>query len=107
MSFRRACPFLAALVLAPLLGWAKAPPPSADAAKPASQAPAAETKASPPQGGWSLDLGVAHSGLSIGDSPRWNGLRFNWADQYVEYVRGVNVTLWRPEQGTNEEARYT
>jgi len=44
----------------------------------------------------SLDLGYAHHGLSFGNSAVWHGVRFNWRDQAVRDIRGLNVTLWRP-----------
>ena len=44
----------------------------------------------------SLDLGVADTGISFGDSPRWNGIRVNLVDEDVDDVRGLNLTLWRP-----------
>jgi hypothetical protein len=59
--------------------------------------------------GQSLDLGIANTGLSIGNSPRWTGLRINWADRDVERVNGVNLTLWKPpavrdDQGNSSSA---
>jgi len=52
----------------------------------------------------SLDLGAADHGLSIGNSPRWTGLRLNAVDSQVECIRGLNLTLWTP--GDNPEAVY-
>ena len=51
--------------------------------------------ASPARAG-SLDLGVDEVGISLGNSPRWTGLRINAVDRDLEYVRGVNLTLWKP-----------
>jgi hypothetical protein len=44
----------------------------------------------------SLDLGVAETGISFGNSERWNGLRCNWRDHGVDEVLGLNLTLWSP-----------
>ena len=33
-----------------------------------------------------LNLGAANSGLSIGASRRWNGIRINWSDRRLEEV---------------------
>jgi len=49
----------------------------------------------------SLDLGVNHVGLSIGNSQRWTGLRINFRDHDVRRVDGLNVTIWKP--GDNPE----
>src|SRR5688572_1966559 len=42
----------------------------------------------------SLDIGVNGVGLSIGDSPRWTGLRINYRDSRLIEANGVNLTLW-------------
>jgi hypothetical protein len=44
----------------------------------------------------SLDIGVANTGVSIGNSAVWNGLRLNWRDVDVDRVTGLNLTIWRP-----------
>ena len=49
----------------------------------------------------SLDLAVADTGLGFGNSARLNGIRLNLADDQVEEVNGLNVTLWWP--GRNPE----
>jgi len=46
--------------------------------------------------GWAINLGVHHTGLSLGNSSRWNGLRINFSDRAVREVNGINVTLWKP-----------
>jgi len=51
----------------------------------------------------SLDLGIDNVGLSIGNSPRWTGVRLNWRDSGVEYVHGINLTIWKPEEGANPD----
>src|SRR5438045_1408390 len=43
-----------------------------------------------------LNLGIHNTGLSIGNSRRWDGVRINFRDSRVERVRWVNVTLWTP-----------
>jgi hypothetical protein len=45
-----------------------------------------------------LNLTVAGSGISIGNSARVNGLRINWSDRGLERVNGVNLTLWKPNK---------
>jgi hypothetical protein len=44
-----------------------------------------------------LNLGFHNTGLSIGNSARWNGLRLNFLDHAVEQVNGVNLTIWSAE----------
>ena len=44
---------------------------------------------------WSLDLGMRHTGLSIGNSPRWTGVRVNLRDSGIQRINGVNLTLWK------------
>jgi hypothetical protein len=53
----------------------------------------------------SLDIGPDTSGLSIGNSPVWSGVRLNFADYGIERIRGLNFTVWRangdgPAEGT-------
>jgi hypothetical protein len=43
-----------------------------------------------------LDLTVNHVGVAIGDVPRVTGLRINYRDRNLEWVNGVNVTIWSP-----------
>ena len=43
----------------------------------------------------SLDIGSSNAGLSIGNSPQWNGVRLNFADQGIDQIRGLNLTVWR------------
>ena len=54
--------------------------------------------------GRALNLGAGHFGLSLGNSPRWNGIRINFRDRAVREVNGLNVTLWNP--GKNRFAVY-
>ena len=53
----------------------------------------------------SLDLGVHHTGLSIGDSRRWTGLRINAVDTRLERLDGINVTVWSPRRSSHGEVR--
>ena len=46
----------------------------------------------------SLDIAINHVGISIGNSHRLTGIRLNWRDEAVEYVNGINFTLWSPGQ---------
>jgi len=55
-------------------------------------------------GGSALNLGISGSGLSFGNSHRWNGIRFNIIDRDVERINGLNVTFWRSKY--NEWAEY-
>jgi hypothetical protein len=42
-----------------------------------------------------LALPAGTWGICFGNSPRFNGLRFNIMDRNLERVNGVNVTLWK------------
>jgi hypothetical protein len=53
----------------------------------------------------SLDLGAHGAGLSIGDSPRWKGLRLNAVDTRLERMDGINVTLWSPRKTSHGAVR--
>ena len=46
----------------------------------------------------SLDIAINHVGISIGNSRRLTGIRLNWRDAGLEYVNGINFTLWAPGQ---------
>ena len=50
-----------------------------------------------PAHGGALELGVGETGLALGDAPRWTGIRLNVIDSELEDVRGLNFTLWRPD----------
>ena len=50
-----------------------------------------------PRGG-GLVLGVGENGVCFGNSPRHNGLRFNWSDAGIEEINGFNLTLWKPAE---------
>ncbi len=49
----------------------------------------------------SLDLGAHNSGISFGNSQRWNGLRINFSDCDIEEINGINITLWKPGSNPN------
>jgi hypothetical protein len=51
----------------------------------------------------SLDLAIAGTGLSLGDSEQIRGVRINLFDRHLRHVDGINVTLLKsldPWQGT-------
>ena len=43
-----------------------------------------------------IKLGPGDAGIAVGCVARVDGLRFNFRDRYLQRVRGVNVTIWRP-----------
>ena len=45
---------------------------------------------------FSVDLGFADAGLSLGNSPVWHGVRINVRDRAVEQLNGFYLTLWKP-----------
>lgn len=51
----------------------------------------------------SLDLGFANTGISIGNSREWTGIRLNWRDVGVRRVDGINLTVW--QAGENPDFR--
>ena len=53
----------------------------------------------------SLDLGFHNSGISFGNSPVWNGLRFNLSDCGIKEINGINITLWKPERSPGSLVR--
>jgi len=53
----------------------------------------------------SLDLGSHNSGISFGNSPVWNGLRFNFSDCGIKEINGINITLWKPERSPGSFVR--
>lgn len=44
--------------------------------------------------GKALNLPFRKFGISIGNSYRFNGIRFNFADSNVQRINGLNLTLW-------------
>lgn len=45
-------------------------------------------------------------GIGFGNSPEFSGLRFNFRDENVKRVNGLNLTLWQPEEH-NQDAVVT
>src|SRR5439155_680877 len=45
---------------------------------------------------WHVDLAIHNTGLSIGNSTTFTGLRLNWRDYRLDRIHGINVTLWKP-----------
>ena len=52
-----------------------------------------------------LNLGVNNTGLSIGNSARWNGLRINFRDRGVQRLNGINLSIWKAANDANRQAR--
>ena len=77
---------LAALILFPALLWAQA-----ERSDPADE---------PPSYG-ALNLGIGHTGLSIGNSRNWNGIRINWQDHGDGTINGLNLTLGNPKHNAS------
>lgn len=53
----------------------------------------------------SLDLGTNNSGISFGNSPVWNGIRFNFSDCGIKEINGINITLWKPEENPGSKIK--
>ncbi len=53
----------------------------------------------------SLDIGANNTGISIGDSKRWTGLRLNVVDSRLEKMDGVNITVWSPRKNSHGVVR--
>ncbi len=43
-----------------------------------------------------VNIPAKRYGISIGNSTRFNGLRFNYRDKGVEAINGFNLTIWTP-----------
>jgi hypothetical protein len=54
--------------------------------------------AAAPLAAQSLDIPSKKWGLSIGNSKKFTGLRFNFRDRGVQRIDGVNFTLWWPRK---------
>ena len=52
--------------------------------------------------GQSFDIPNKKWGLSFGNSTEFTGLRFDFRDRQVHYIRGMNVTLWAPRQDNKD-----
>lgn len=46
-----------------------------------------------------LNIGANKTGLSIGDSREWTGVRLNFRDTRLRKVNGINATIWSPREG--------
>ncbi|HEX4932878.1 MAG TPA: hypothetical protein VFV33_06855, partial [Gemmatimonadaceae bacterium] len=46
-----------------------------------------------------LNIGPNRTGLSIGDSREWTGVRLNFRDTRLRRVTGINATVWNPKEG--------
>ena len=53
----------------------------------------------------SFNIGSHNSGISFGNSPVWNGLRFNFSDCNIEEINGINITFWTPERNPSSVIR--
>lgn len=58
-----------------------------------------------PSPGAALGLGFARTGVSLGNAPRWNGVRISLRDQGVQEVGGLSLSFWKA--GPNPAARFT
>jgi len=50
--------------------------------------------------GAALNATVGTVGLSLGDARRTTGIRLNYRDRRLEWVRGINATVWRPHDAS-------
>ena len=53
----------------------------------------------------SFNIGSHNSGISFGNSPVWNGLRFNFSDCNIKEINGINITFWKPERNPSSVIR--
>ncbi len=51
------------------------------------------------RGDRALNIGPNKTGLSIGDSREWTGVRLNFRDTRLRKVNGINATIWSPKEG--------
>ncbi len=51
--------------------------------------------------GKSFTIGKNGNGVSFGNSRRANGLRFNFNDNGIEQINGLNITFWKPYDNQN------
>lgn len=47
--------------------------------------------------GQSLNFPSSRAGISIGNSPVFTGLRLNFRDKNLDLIKGVNFTIWKPD----------
>jgi len=63
-----------------------------------------DRRLSPNQGHEFLDIPSSRFGLSLGNSTRFTGIRFNLSDRHVESINGLSISLSKP--GKNPNARF-
>ncbi len=52
-----------------------------------------------------VNIGANETGLSIGNSRNWTGVRLNFRDLDIEEIRGVNITIWSPYEPASGRIR--
>src|SRR5262245_24459899 len=52
---------------------------------------------------WQFNIGVGDTGLAFGNSRVHDGIRINWKDYRLDRIRGVNITLWSPDERVGGE----
>jgi hypothetical protein len=56
-----------------------------------------------PVSGQGFNIPFKSWGISLGNSTRFNGLRFNLVDKDIDQINGINVNVW----GARDESRHT
>ena len=51
-----------------------------------------------------FNIAIKNYGLSFGNSPGINGLRFNFQDKNLHKVNGLNFTIWKPAHDANKNS---
>lgn len=46
--------------------------------------------------GGGFNLAVKHTGIGFGNSKKFNGIRLNYRDRDLQWVNGINATIWTP-----------
>lgn len=46
--------------------------------------------------GGGFNLAIKHTGIGFGNSKKFNGIRLNYRDHNLQWVNGINATLWTP-----------
>ena len=44
-----------------------------------------------------LTIPAKQWGICVGNQPRFSGLRFNFFDNNIDKINGINITLWKPQ----------
>src|SRR5262245_12654488 len=76
-----------------------------DTTAPATPAASASPASPATESHFAANLGLLGTGLSLGNSARWTGVRLNFQDAGVTRLNGLSVTLWKAKQGGNQSAR--